>query len=81
MPETVKGITHGKTIELEQATSLPDGSTVLVSIEPLPLGEEERRRWIFDLSGAWKHDPSLGKIFEEIAEERLLKRGREVLFD
>ncbi len=35
MPEKIKGTVHGKTIELEQAPSLPDGSQVSVSLEPL----------------------------------------------
>ncbi|MDA2910947.1 hypothetical protein MYX04_08460 [Nitrospiraceae bacterium AH_259_D15_M11_P09] len=81
MGETIKGTMHGKTIELEQAPSFPDGCSVLVSIEPLPLRVEERHRRIFELSGAWKHDASLGEIFQEIAQERRLKGGREVLFD
>lgn len=78
MSETMKGIMHGKIIELEQAVSLPDGSAVLVSIEPIPLSEKERRRMIFNLSGTWKNDSSLAGIFDEIAQERRKYKGREV---
>lgn len=78
MSETIKGIMHGKTIELEQAVSLPDGSAVLVSIEPIPLSAKETRRMIFNLSGAWKNDSSLAGIFDEIAQERRKYKGREV---
>lgn len=77
-PEIIKGITRGNTIELELPVSLPDGSPVLVSIEPIPASEEERRRMIFSLSGAWKNDSSLPGIFEEIAQERGKSKGREV---
>ncbi len=78
MPEKIKGTVHGKTIELEQAPSLPDGSQVSVSLEPLLYSVEERRRLILDLSGAWKNDPSIVAIFKEIARERRTHRGREV---
>lgn len=78
MTEKIKGTVHGKTIELEQALRLPDGSAVSVSVELLPLLDEERRHRVLDLSGAWKDDPSIGAIFEEIARERRTHRGREV---
>lgn len=80
MSETVKGTMHGKTIELEQAVSLPDGSLVLVNIEPLSLSEAERRRRIFALAGAWKADPSLREIFDGIEEERRGSKARTVPF-
>lgn len=77
MPETLKGTVHGKHIELEQVPSLPEGSPVLVSIEPLPRSGDERRSEIVYLCGAWKNDPSISAIFEEIAQERRTHRGRE----
>ena len=78
MSESVKGTVHGKTVELERALSLPDGASVLLSVEPLPGSEEERRRWLLELCGAWKHDPSLVAIFETIAQERQAHRERKV---
>ena len=78
MSEKIKGTVHGKTIDLEQAPSLPDGSQVSVSLEPLLYSVEERRRLILDLSGAWKNDPSIAAIFKKIARERRTRRGREV---
>lgn len=78
MSETLKGTVHGKQIELEQNPSLPDGSPVLVSIEPLPLSADERRRQILDLCGAWKNDPSIPTVFDEIAQERRKHREREI---
>lgn len=77
MAETFKGTVHGKNVELEQVIPLPDGSPVLVSIEPLPSSEHERRNQIVNLCGAWQNDPSIAAIFEEIAGERRAHRGRE----
>src|SRR5881227_1562338 len=37
MKTTVRGVIHGKMIELEQAPGLPDGQQVGVTIEPLPI--------------------------------------------
>jgi hypothetical protein len=76
--ETFKGTIHGKRIELEQKLSLPEGSPVIVTIETFPLSDEERRRQILDLSGAWKDDPTILALFEEIAQERRAHREREI---
>ena len=78
MGETLKGTAHGRLIELEQAVSLPEGSKVLVSIEPVSLSQEERRQRIMDLKGAWKQDASLTGIFESIEKERRMYKEREV---
>jgi hypothetical protein len=77
MGETFKGTIHGKHIELDRELPFPDGSLLLVTIEPLPLPDDELRRRILDLSGAWKDDPSIPAIFEEIARERRAHRERE----
>jgi len=52
---TLKGVIHGKVIELEREPGLPDGQEVTVTVEPLTtsspprpsafLSEETRRRW------------------------------------
>jgi len=78
MAEAVKGTIHGNHIELEQSPSVPDGSLVLVSIEPLLVSDEERRSRILSLRGAWKNDPSIPGIFDEIAQERHAHHGRDI---
>jgi hypothetical protein len=50
----------------------------LLSVEPLPGSDEERRRWLLELCGVWKQDASLATIFETIAQERRAHREREV---
>ncbi len=34
--KTVKGVIHGKAIELEEKTGLPEGQEVTVTLEPVP---------------------------------------------
>ncbi|HEV3204979.1 MAG TPA: hypothetical protein VGY77_11375 [Gemmataceae bacterium] len=66
---TLKGIIHGKTIELEQEPGLPDGQTVAVTVQPLqdkrlPPGEGIRRS-----AGAWADDPKgLEEYLEQLRE-------------
>ncbi len=56
--DTLRGVVHGKTIELEQEPELPDGQEVTVILQPLvpseewPSGEGIRRS-----AGAWSDDP------------------------
>jgi hypothetical protein len=52
----LKGVVHGKTIELDDETGLPDGQSVSVTVQPvqetrLPPGEGIRRS-----AGAWADD-------------------------
>ena len=55
MAISLKGVIHGKTIELEQAVNLPDGKEVTVVVQPseagekLPAGEGLRRAFWFAL--------------------------------
>jgi hypothetical protein len=78
MRTLVKGMVYGKTVELEQPLSLPDGSPVLLSVESLSDSDEDRGHRLRDLSGAWKTDPSISVIFEEITQERRGHKAREV---
>ncbi len=48
---SIKGIIHGRTIELDRSPGLPDGQEVTVTLAPAPvsprsfLSEENQRRW------------------------------------
>jgi hypothetical protein len=73
MRTTLKGVIHGKVIELEAEPGLPDGQPVNVTLEPvasvgkkLPPGEGLRRS-----AGAWVDDP---KGMEEYLEWNRLQR-------
>ncbi len=55
--EGLRGVVHGKVIQLETEIGLPDGQEVTVSVRPVapkqvPTGEGLRRS-----AGAWADDP------------------------
>jgi hypothetical protein len=56
----LKGVIHGRTIELEQDAGFPDGQEVSVSVEPVlsatsPTGPEARTA-LLRAAGAWADD-------------------------
>jgi len=59
----IRGVIHGRLIELERDAGLPDGVAVSVHIEPNGPTLDERRRRLRDLCGAWSEDASLDDIF------------------
>lgn len=63
----VKGIIHGRTIELDHEPGLPEGQLVSVVLRPaLPPGEGLRRSF-----GAWASDASeLNEFIEDIYRDR-----------
>jgi citrate lyase beta subunit len=80
MSKIVNGVIHGKTIELDQESGLPDGQTVEVAIQivqaglaPEPWGEGLRR-----CAGALADIPGLDEDMEQILQERKTATFREV---
>ena len=74
MTHTFHGIIHGKTIELTEATPLPDGQEVAVTVTPtarkLPPGEGIRRT-----AGAWAEDGAeLDRYLEWTRQQRKASR-------
>jgi hypothetical protein len=72
----LRGVIHGKTIELDQAPNLPDGQPVTVVVQPvvepekLPPGEGIRRS-----AGGWSDDPEgLDRYLEWNRQQRKLGR-------
>ncbi len=73
----LKGIVHGKTIELEQEPGLPEGLEVSVMVQPLapeaptmPLGEGIRRS-----AGGWAEDAEeLDEYLELVRQQRKVNR-------
>jgi hypothetical protein len=66
-PVILKGVVHGKTIELEQDSGLPDGQAVAVSLRPageIPQG-------LLDSFGAWSDDPEgLDEYIRQVYRDR-----------
>jgi hypothetical protein len=72
----LKGVIHGKTIELEQEPGLPEGQAVSVQLQPIPTreklppGEGLRRSF-----GAWAEDAEeLDKYLEWNRQQRKIGR-------
>ena len=76
---TINGVVHGRTVELERESGLPDGQQVSVTMKPaggggtLPPGEGLRRAF-----GAWADDAvELDKYLEWNRRQR--RRSRKEL--
>ena len=79
MKTTVRGVIHGKMIELEQAPGLPDGQQVGVTIEPLPatgLGQLPPGEGLQRAFGAWAADAAEVDTFLEWNREQRKVGGR-----
>jgi hypothetical protein len=70
------GIVHGRTIELDHDTGLPDGQEVTITLQPgrkakqLPPGEGIRRS-----AGGWSDDPEgLDQYLEWNRQQRKIAR-------
>ncbi|GJD19912.1 hypothetical protein RIVM261_048680 [Rivularia sp. IAM M-261] len=84
----IKGIKRSQSIEiLGDISNVPDGTEVIVEFEISPnqlntakhdLTDEERLTKLNRLFGAWKDQPDLKEIFEEIDEQRHAYRGRAI---
>jgi hypothetical protein len=53
------GTIHGKTIELDEPSGLPDGQHVQVTVRSVvpKLSDEERRELLRRAAGSWSDDP------------------------
>ena len=77
---TVKSKIEKGSIRLPRKVGLPDGTRVIVRIEPV-LKSRAKLKIISELSGAWSNDPTIIPIFEEIEQERHSYFGREISFE
>lgn len=80
MHRQIRGVVHGRRIDLERETGLPDGADVTVNIEPTEPEAHDRIARIRALCGAWT-DPSLDSIFAELESKRSEAAAREVNLD
>jgi len=71
--QPLRGIVHGRTIELEQSLDLPDGQLVVVSLRPWSSSHAEA---IWQTSGAWSEDAeSLDSMLAELRNLRHMGRA------
>jgi len=80
MTITVKSKIEKGWIRLPKKVSLPDGTRIIVKIEPI-LKTKDKQKIVSELSGAWSDDSSIMSIFEELEQERHHDPGREVTFE
>jgi len=80
MKITVKSKIEKGLIRLPKNVQLPDGTRVIVKIEPM-LKTKEKLKIISELSGSWSNDPTIISIFNELEQNRHNNIGREVGFE
>jgi len=80
MTITVKSKIEKGSIRLPGNVFLPDGTRVVVRIDPIQK-TEYKLKVLSGLSGSWSDDPTLMSIFKEIEQERHNYLGREVSFE
>ena len=64
-------------IRLPKKVDLPDGTQVIVTIEPVTK-TKEKLKVISELSGAWSGDSTIASVFRTIDQERHRYFGRGV---
>lgn len=71
----LRGIVHGKTIELEEAPGLPDGQPVNVTVQPVLQRQHVPGEGIRQSAGAWADAADeLDAWLEEMRRSRQLER-------
>ncbi len=77
-PTILRGIVHGKTIELEMESGLPEGQQVTVTLEPAPGRQptsESPLEALKRAAGGWSDDPEgLDRFLEWNRQQRKVNR-------
>lgn len=73
MSELVRGVIHGRIVELESDPGLPDGETVELRILSHTNGHDPKRGWQH-LEGILADDPEWDQIMAEIHEQRKVEQ-------
>lgn len=55
--EVLRGIVHGKSIELEHPRSMPDGSEIELVVKAIPISADERQQRLEAIFGTCEQDP------------------------
>ena len=74
--ENLRGVVHGKVIQLEADIGLPDGQEVTVTVRPIGAGRGAFGEGLRQSAGAWADDPDgLEAYLGEIRRSRQLDRS------
>jgi len=78
--KVLRGVVHGKTIELEQAPNLPDGQQVTVVVQPSEESKQPAGEGLRQAFGGWSDDTEgLDKYLEWNRQQRKQQPRRESL--
>ena len=74
----IKGIKHGQYIQLLQDINVPDGTEIIVEIQPIQLmSDEERRRSLKEFFETdWEGREDFIETMEELEKEKNAERER-----
>jgi hypothetical protein len=75
--DTLRGVIHGKTIELEKTPDLPDGQPVTIIVQPVEeSGPRQPGGGISRSAGGWADDPEgLDQYLDWNRRQRKIGRG------
>jgi hypothetical protein len=73
MKTAIKGVVHGKVIELEDEPGLPDGQEVSVTLQPVPPADSGAREALRRAAGAWAGDDE--ELARYLEWNRLQRKG------
>lgn len=73
MAHVLRGIIHGRTVELQSDPGLPDGQEVDVQIQLSAAKGEPKRGWQ-RIEGILADDPEWDQVMDDIHEQRKLER-------
>ena len=73
MVKILRGVVHGRTIELESEPEIEDGRTVEVRVTVVPK-EKPWGEGILRSAGGWVDYPELDAVMEQIHQERNRER-------
>ena len=77
-PTVLRGTVHGKSIELEAESGLPEGQHVTVTLQPAPpqqTATESAREALQRAAGGWSDDPDgLDRFLEWNRQQRKINR-------
>lgn len=80
MTITVKSKIENGLIRLPKKVRLPDGTRVIVKIDPI-LKTKEKLKIVSALSGSWSNDPTIMSIFKDLEQKRHNNFGRKLGFE
>ena len=74
---TIKGVIHGRIVELEEDPHFPDGGEVEVSVRPVQVPRRNREAGCRS-AGVWADFPEMDEIMADVQRERKSAVYREV---